>query len=738
MKNANPKLGVGRALIALAVLLLPPVTGHAEDGDIAALAKPESSLGAGIGVVSGNQKDRSIFGQYNGMRKDDAHLQLEFDYVKRNDATGNWTIFRGRNLGLDTREFGAELGRQGDWKFTLDYNEIVKRDIRTVNTGLTGAGTTTPALVQLATPGSGAELNQSLKRVGLGLGVEKWLSRNLQFEASFKNEEKDGSRTFGRGFTCTSGAAPGCLSSTAARLGTAFLLVPEPINSSTRQFEAKLNFTTEKLMLSGGYYGSFYNNSFGNVTPSLPGSAFNFVGTSLAFATNPTLGTIMGLPAALPPDNQAHQFYVAGNYAFTPTTRSTFKLAHTRMTQNESFAGMGLTGAPGGRSDLGGAVSNTLAQVGLTAKPMAKLVLRADLRYENRKDTTPIDVYNIEGATTFTNSHTSNKKLSGKFEGSYLLPANVRGTLGVDYGSVDRGVPVASTAVAGLSGLRTKTEETGWYGELRRSVSDTVTGSLKLRSAKRDGSDWLTVATCGALPAFSSLPRDSTCFSATGAYPMMLLNRKRDTVKATIDWAASDSLALQFVVEDGKDKYVDVPRDSPRGARSTGMRVYSTDATFSISDAWKLSGYLSRSEQSTEVTHSSYFSDVKNTSDAFGLTLNGRVNSRFTMGAKLAFINDKTNYGLIGGSPAIQTTLDTNGGLPDVLFRQTRIDLFGNYALDKNAEIRVDLVHAKARLNEWTWGNNGIPFTYSDNTTVGLNQNQSVTYVGARYIYKFR
>ena len=40
---------------------------------------------------------------------------------------------------------------------------------------------------------------------------------------------------------------------------------------------------------------------------------------------------------------------------------------------------------------------------------------------------------------------------------------------------------------------------------------------------------------------------------------------------------------------------------------------------------------------------------------------------------------------------------------------------------------------------DWTYeGVNGVPFTYSDNTTLTRNQNQSVTFVGARYIYSFQ
>ncbi len=110
----------------------------------------------------------------------------------------------------------------------------------------------------------------------------------------------------------------------ATNVVTALLMLPEPVNSTTKQFEAKLNFAGEKLNISGGYYGSFFTNSNGNLTATVPGILNNpFGGTgplAPAVAGGTSLQNVMQMPTALPPDNQAHQIYVSGNYAFTPTT----------------------------------------------------------------------------------------------------------------------------------------------------------------------------------------------------------------------------------------------------------------------------------------------------------------------------------------------------------------------------------------------------------------------------------
>jgi hypothetical protein len=107
-------------------------------------------------------------------------------------------------------------------------------------------------------------------------------------------------------------------------------------------------------------------------------------------------------------------------------------------------------------------------------------------------------------------------------------------------------------------------------------------------------------------------------------------------------------------------------------------------------------------------------------------------------------LNDTTNYGL-GVMPSVAGVVPTTGtnvlqaaiGLPDVSYKSTTLNLYGNYALRKNADIRVSLIHQRAELKEWSWVNNGTSFVYQDGTTVGMNPDQSVTFLGVSYIYKF-
>lgn len=732
MKTNIQQFGFNQTLVAVAVMAAFGPAHAADDDDVTALTKPDrASVSVGVAGVSGDHRDRSLWGQYNGMRKDDAYFLLDFDYLTRDDETGTWVNLYGRNLGLDTRQVGGEWNKQGDWKIALDYNEIIKRDPRTINTFISGGGSPTPTVNAAGIPGTGTDLNLDLKRKRTTVGMDKWLSPGLQISASFRNEDKDGARLSGTGFACsalwqTAGACTGTTN-------WGLLMLPEPIDSSTQQFDLKMNYASKKLALSAGYYGSFYRNSYATLTPQIVGGLNNFnSGVGGTPITDAGLLGILGLPVALPPDNQAHQFYLAGNYGFTRSTRGTFKTSYSIATQHDGFPAVFLADSPTG--NLGGEVTDFKAQLGLTSRPLPKLYLNANVRYEDKQDNTPTALYNLEGpplvpANYFTNNPSSSQRLVGKLEGTYQLPYGLSGTLGIDYEKIDRDLPVATTELAGLNTLREQTEEISYRAELRRNISETLNGSISYINSRRDGSDWYQVSTGLVLPE-SSLPANQVYVSTYG-------DRERDKVRLTADWAPAERLGLQFVADYGKDKYTSGDATTDRGLRDTDLSFYSIDATYQLADAWRLIGYVSYGDQTIHVNHSGgYRLALKDRTDTIGLKLNGQWSERLSLGAGVTYTNDKNQY------QQNQLNMGLSPGVPDVVFRQTELSVFGNYALDKLSSIRVDLVHVRTKLDEFTWDcatcTPVTPFTYSDGTTVSLQPDQNVTFLGARYTYKFR
>src|SRR5262245_18081317 len=80
-----------------------------------------SVLGVGLGYAA---NDGPRFGEYNGVNAKGAYGLLDFNWVDRDDKTGTWTRFFGRDLGLDDRQIRVEQIRQGDWGYSLDYSRI--------------------------------------------------------------------------------------------------------------------------------------------------------------------------------------------------------------------------------------------------------------------------------------------------------------------------------------------------------------------------------------------------------------------------------------------------------------------------------------------------------------------------------------------------------------------------------------------------------------------------------------
>ena len=96
----------------------PVYAGEDEIIDMTQLTKPDTAvISGGVGLISSNPRSRSLFGQYNGLRQDDAYLLLDGEYIKRNDATGDWTVLYGRDLGLQTRELGFIKERLAPFKY---------------------------------------------------------------------------------------------------------------------------------------------------------------------------------------------------------------------------------------------------------------------------------------------------------------------------------------------------------------------------------------------------------------------------------------------------------------------------------------------------------------------------------------------------------------------------------------------------------------------------------------------
>jgi MtrB/PioB family decaheme-associated outer membrane protein len=295
-----------------------------------------------------------------------------------------------------------------------------------------------------------------------------------------------------------------------------------------------------------------------------------------------------------------------------------------------------------------------------------------------------------------------------------------------------------STAFAGISTLRQNTKENGVQAELRRRLSDDFSGAISLSRSQRDGSNWLRDVSGLGVAAVGDAADPGINLSSALFMPT-LADRRRDKVKINGDWMPDKDWSVQFSAESGNDEF-NTP--SVNGLKQTRMNQVAIDASYALSFRWALNGYISRGLQTfNQSRDAGYVMAFENTNTNVGLGFAGKPNNQLDVGGNLTYVDDNSQYVQTLGAtadPYTVASLAAAGGLPDIQFKQTALKLFGKYALDKQTAIRVDLIHQRTQFNDWAWGYAGVPYTYSDGTTVTQKQDQRVNFLGVSYIYQLR
>lgn len=663
--NKHARLTLKITAIAAAVAAACGPAWAAEDDDVKALTKPQSNIEFGIGYTSNDSKR---FGQYNGFNQDGGYGLLGGNLIKRDDETGTWMSLSGSNIGLDTQQLRFEHNRQGDWGYYLEYDETPRFNPYTVNTGLSGIGSP----VQTINGVGRRNVDLDTVRETITLGFSKTMDGGLDFQARFRNEEKDGSRQWGQG-------------------GAPVNFLTEPINQTTSQLDLVLGYTGQKLQLTGGYYGTMFNNH--NAFLSIPGSP---VFTQMA----------------LPPGSQSHQLHLAGGYNFSDTTRGNFKVAYTRQTQTDQF----FSSPPqlNTRTDLGGKVNTTLLQAGITARPLPKLTLLGNFRYDDRDDQTTIAQYVAAGPLTDGNNEPrSVRTTAGKAEASYALPDNMRFIGGIDFAEIRR-----NTSPVRIVSYRAKTDETTYRGELRRSISETLTGSVGYLYSVRDGTPFITTTNLNGTPGSNLIA------------PIHLADRVRNKIRITANWQVTEPLSLQFRLDDSHDNYAQ-RASSTLGPQNGTTRTYAVDASYAFDEKWQASAWYSRDEinydQLQRGLANPYQVKISNVGDAFGLGVRGKPYSWLDVGADLSYqdiTEENRQQALAGAATEV---------IPDIATKLTRAKLYANYMVKKNVTLRGTYIYDRYNSNDWTWNR----WTYSDGTTVNAAPIQEAHFFVLAVNYKF-
>ncbi|HEX6692044.1 MAG TPA: MtrB/PioB family decaheme-associated outer membrane protein, partial [Burkholderiales bacterium] len=624
---------------------------------------------------------------------------------QRDERNGTWFRLDARNLGLDTREFRAEWERQGDFTVFMGYDRIPRDEPYSVFTAVRGIGTTTQRVPTPSTTNLG-QLHLGTVREAFSVGFAKVLTGGFDFRLSATSEDKRGDRLWGRG-----GAAE---------------FAAEPIDSNTRQLEAVVSYTQDKLQLQGGYLGTLYTNRNSMVDTALTNGASPFF-------------------LSLPLDNQGHQLFMSGGYGFSRDTRGTFKVSYTRITQDEQIpVGATAVVSPTAPTSLNGRLDNTLVQLGLTSRVNREFNLAASLRsYESDEKTPQYRVVGPACPGCVDTTPLTYKSLTGKVEGTYRTSRNLSLVGGLDLSNIERNVPVGDLNPAGFDNqryvpFRSEVQETTLRLEARRSLAESVNGRLLYAHSKRDGSDY----------SRTNEPQSDLI------NPIYLADRDRDKVKFALDWTVVDPLTLTFNVEYAKDKY-STSDARPYGLSEGSAALFSIDAAYTVAENWQLTAFYSRDQtKATQIGQRTSSgggtidaiktADLEDVGDTLGVGVRGQLMPKVRLGADLLYQKNVNKYPesiqLVGAAPTYPA--GTTGPLPDITNTLKRLKLNATYALQKNSELLFEYVHELWKTNDWSWMfADGSPFTYgttTDGTQVVQAPKQSADWFGMRYIYRFR
>lgn len=197
------------------------------------------------------------------------------------------------------------------------------------------------------------------------------------------------------------------------------------------------------------------------------------------------------------------------------------------------------------------------------------------------------------------------------------------------------------------------------------------------------------------------------------------------------------NLGLQFNVEDAQDDYG--PGSNPYGLTDGSARLYSVDADFAINQDWRLVAWVSYDETKASEEYNNTSSDLKDIGKSVGLGGDGRLNERLKVGADFEWTRTKSEYD--DKVSASSSYLSGMSPLPDIESTATKVGLFAEYALEKNSDVRIDVMYQRWKTDDWTWQfSDGTPFSYGtsqDGTTIYADPEESATFVGVSYRYKF-
>ncbi len=679
-------------------------------------------------------QDSFKFGEFSGLYKDGGFVIGNFNMRKRFGDAGNYVNAFGYNLGQDSRQLGIEGGRQGSYWLDAGYQQLTRyqySDTQFIHAGLGGSNLTLPAgcggfaqpptatTAQLDACLHTYEIKQKreIGTLGGGFYLGKW-----KFSIDYRQDNQTGTKRIGS----VMGSSGGNPRSS---------ILPYELDGTTKQITARATWSTKVAQADISFWYSKYENGSDSLTWQNP-----YVnGAWVAGTSFPTGYGRLGLM----PDNDFWQLQGTGAWNITPKMRLTGTLSYSVMQQNDAFLPYTIntaflavpTALP--RGSLDGKIENTLFNVDYSWRPISKLSLKANYKYQKHDNKTPVNFYGYpagdvanQPALPFDETNPSGNVRTnvppGMVENQFKIDADyaiMRGTLLRGWYQYTR-INYEEAA----DELRSDTSDNQFAVELRKIMSEQVTGWLRYTFDQRRGSDFSNLRAFNAGYTSANVAAANNLDNIPTTRQFFVADYDKNLVTAVGNFSpmARLSLGARWDWYDTKFKGPDCggPGDQVTAGivypaqclGRTGMngQSFTLDGSFSPADGWNTFAFYTYQMYKTDQLSRSFTGGGARLAQASSINQNWSASiqqqdNTFGVGVHYQPFDKKWDAGMTYIYNTGTGTYDMGNlagavtGVPSVNAKGNSLQLFAKYQATKNLLFRFNYWYQDLKSNDWAY-----------------------------------
>ena len=572
--------------------------------------------------------------------------------------------------------------------------------------------------------------------------------------------------------------------------------LPYPTQYKTNNFTLALNWQGDKGFFTGAYYGSMFHDDYSAVYfPNLyqcTGLPQVTTCANTGAALNSTYPTDL---QELPPSNTDNELQLSGGYNINPKTQLVGGYTYGRNTQNMAYAyepaqivaynafnDPSTTTVPLGTLPVGsldGLVVNQHANWQITNQTTQDLTLSAGMIYSKRDNRTPSNLYNFQAPDSGNvnddefsvyNVPMSNSHLQTKAAADWRFLPGQRLRLAVQNEKIERwcdstpymGMQVNIDKVTGATSAATGCAAVPESKENTAKLDYFLTpgGSLNFRAGVKWANRKSTVNAAYYNPITDAAAANGGGENDVAGWVAFFdASRRQVQGHFGVTWTGSSAFDVSLDGAFGNDQYPDSTLGVQNGHDATvdlqGDFHVSQNATATAYATWQMTN-SSNLEQ--HVAHSAvsynWVTGLKDQATTLGASFvqKGLMADKLSLAVNLAYsvdTNSAQSAVIANSGPGASTACASSatsasscGSAPDIKTTTTRLNLNGDYKIDKHSSVDLGYIYQRQSVNDYLFAayqmgntpNNVLPWYLPGGGNPSYTQNA----VYAEYYYKFQ